>query len=229
MRKKNSVNVARRHLLTHCSALAASCVLWGGMTTLPCQAQTDQPQSRRILVVGDSISAEYGLTRGTGWVPLLQSKLTAHNFPVQVINASISGDTTAGGRSRLPALLARHQPALVILELGGNDALRGLDLRMSENNLEAMTEAAQRSGAQVLLLGMQVPPNYGNAYSLDFIQMFVRVAKKKKTALVPFLLKSVADTPNAAQLFQADRIHPNEAAQEQMLDNVWPHLLPLLK
>lgn len=183
----------------------------------------------KVLVVGDSLSAEYGLARGTGWVALMQAKLEALPRAVETINASISGDTTAGGRSRLPALLKRHRPTHVILELGGNDALRGLDLRMTEANLAAMAQASRQAGAKVTVVGMQVPPNYGSAYARDFSQVFVKVAKQHQAALVPFLLKNVADGEQAAQLFQADRIHPNEQAQALMLDNVWPVLLPQLK
>ncbi len=183
---------------------------------------------RRVLVVGDSLSAEYGLPRGTGWVSLLGQQLARQSPPVQLVNASISGDTTAGGRSRLPALLQQHRPTHVILELGGNDALRGLPLSMTQANLRAMAQAAKASGAKVMLVGMQVPPNYGRQYSEDFAALFGQVAGSEHLALVPFLLKGIADSPQAASLFQADRIHPNEGAQARMLDNVWPVLKPLL-
>jgi acyl-CoA thioesterase I len=184
-----------------------------------------------VLVVGDSLSAEYGLPRGSGWVALLQERLhqSARKPPVQVLNASISGDTTSGGRSRLPALLALHKPQLVVIELGGNDALRGLPLAMTEANLVAMTRAAKAAGARVLLLGMQVPPNYGRRYGEDFQALFARAAQAEKAALVPFLLKGVADDPARAEsMFQADRIHPNAQAHPLMLDNVWAVLKPLL-
>jgi acyl-CoA thioesterase-1 len=183
----------------------------------------------RLLVVGDSLSAEYGLARGTGWVALLQKRLLSEKSAVTVINASISGDTTSGGRSRLPGLLKQHQPQIVIIELGGNDALRGLPMNMTEENMMAMTQAAQKAGARVLLLGMQVPPNYGNAYRTAFEAMYVKVAKATQSPLVPFFLKGVADIDNALQFFQSDRIHPNESAHPIMLANVWQELRKLLK
>ena len=182
-----------------------------------------------ILVVGDSLSAEYGLKRGTGWVALLQARLAQRHPNATVINASISGDTTAGGRSRLPQLLAAHKPTLVILELGGNDALRGLPLDATRANLGAMAQAARESGAKVLIIGMEVPPNYGRQYAEQFSALFGTVAKAQGAALVPFLLEGVADGPDAARMFQADRIHPTEAAHPIMLNNVWPVLEPLLR
>lgn len=181
-----------------------------------------------ILVVGDSLSAEYGLPAGTGWVALLQQRLAAQKRPHRVVNASISGDTTAGGRSRLPAALRTHKPAIVILELGGNDALRGLPLASTRDNLQAMVKAAQAAGAKVLIAGMQVPPNYGAAYGREFAELFAQVAKPARAALVPFLLKGVADRPDAMDWFQPDRIHPLAKAHPQMLDNVWDALKPLL-
>ena len=186
-------------------------------------------QTDTILIVGDSLSAEYGLRRGTGWVPLLEKQLAAEKKAVKVINASISGDTTSGGQSRLATLLKTHKPSVVVIELGGNDALRGLPLDMTEANLAAMTQAAKKAGAKVLLLGMQVPPNYGGAYGATFSALFTKVAKAEKVAMVPFFLKGVADVPDASAQFQADRIHPNEQAQPKMLANVWPELKKLLK
>ncbi|MBA3595922.1 MAG: arylesterase [Methylibium sp.] len=210
-----------------CIKRAAAVGLWGCIAApLAAQAQTARPV---VLIVGDSLSAEYGLKRGSGWVALLEKKLGAEKIGATVVNASISGDTTAGGRSRLPALLAQHKPDVVVIELGGNDALRGLPLDMTERNLAEMTQASKAAGAEVLLLGMQVPPNYGRAYSDDFAALFASVAKDQGVALVPFLLKSVADVANAAELFQSDRIHPRESAQPLMLANVWPVLKPLLK
>ena len=182
-----------------------------------------------VLVVGDSLSAEYGLQRGSGWVALLEKKLAQEKIAATVVNASVSGDTTSGGRSRLAPLLAQHKPSVVIVELGGNDALRGLPLSMTERNLAEMARAAKASGAKVLLAGMQVPPNYGRQYNEDFAALFAKVAKAEGTALVPFLLKGVGDAPNATELFQAYRIHPKEAAHPIMLGNVWPVLKPLLK
>jgi acyl-CoA thioesterase-1 len=181
-----------------------------------------------ILVVGDSLSAEYGLARGTGWVALLEQRLAREKVAARVVNASVSGDTTSGGRSRLPALLAQHKPTHVVIELGGNDALRGLPLAMTRDNLTTMTRAAKAAGARVLLVGMQVPPNYGRQYADAFADLFGSVAKAEGAALVPFLLKGVADSAESESLFQADRIHPREAAHPLMLGNVWPVLRPLL-
>ena len=182
-----------------------------------------------ILVVGDSLSAEYGLKRGTGWVPLLEQRLASQKIAAKVVNASISGDTTSGGRSRLPALLQQHKPTHVVIELGGNDALRGLPLAMTEENLSQMADLARKAGARVLLVGMQVPPNYGSDYARRFSELFATVAKKHQAALVPFLLEGIADAPDPLRLFQADRIHPKEEAQPRMLDNVWPELKKILK
>ena len=181
-----------------------------------------------ILVVGDSLSAEYGLRRGTGWVALLEQQLNAAKHPHRVVNASISGDTTSGGRSRLPALLRQHQPAIVIIELGGNDALRGLPLNMTRDNLATMARQSREAGAQVLLLGMEMPPNYGARYGQEFREVYTTVAQEHKTALLPFFLKDVGDLADPTKLFQSDRIHPNEAAQPIMLGNVWPELKKLL-
>ena len=184
---------------------------------------------RVVLVVGDSLSAEYGLKRGTGWVPLLEQRLAAEKIAARVVNASISGDTTSGGRSRLGALLAQHKPSVVVIELGGNDALRGLPLAMTEDNLAQMAALARKAGAKVLLVGIQVPPNYGADYSDRFAGLFEKVAKAQGAAVLPFLLKGVSDGPDPTRLFQADRIHPTAAAQPRMLDNVWPELKKLLK
>lgn len=182
-----------------------------------------------ILVVGDSLSAEYGLKRGSGWVALLDKKLQTEQPGLTVVNASISGDTTAGGRSRLSGLLKKHRPRYVIIELGGNDALRGLPLKLTRDNLNVMTQAAQRAGAKVLLVGMQVPPNYGSAYASQFANLFLEVGKATQAGVVPFLLKGIADTADSTALFQADRIHPKEEAHPIMLANVWPELKKLLK
>ena len=181
-----------------------------------------------ILIVGDSLSAEYGLRRGTGWVALLQQRLHTEKALYRVVNASISGDTTSGGRSRLPALLKQHQPAVVVIELGGNDALRGLPLGMTRDNLARMAELSREAGAQVLLLGMEMPPNYGAKYGQEFRDIYTNVARAEKAALLPFFLKNVADLSDPTQLFQADRIHPNEEAQPILRDNVWPALKKLL-
>jgi acyl-CoA thioesterase-1 len=182
-----------------------------------------------VLVVGDSLTAEYGLRRGSGWVALLQQRLDSERVPGRMVNAGISADTTSGGRSRLPALLRQHQPAVVIIELGGNDALRGMPLSMTRDNLAAMARFSREAGARVLLVGMEVPPNYGTRYTQEFRQVFKTVAQAEKIALVPFLLAGVADLPDAtATLFQSDRIHPNEMAQPTLAANVWPALRELL-
>ncbi|CAM4071221.1 arylesterase [Roseateles saccharophilus] len=181
-----------------------------------------------ILVVGDSLSAEYGLKPGDGWVALLQKRLAEQKKPQRVVNASISGDTTAGGRSRLPAALRTHKPAIVVIELGGNDALRGLPLSSTRDNLTAMTKAAREAGAKLIVVGMQVPPNYGAAYGKEFAGLFEQVAREAHAGLVPFLLKGVAERPDVADWFQPDRIHPLAKAHPLMLDNVWQALKPLL-
>ncbi len=210
----------RRHFI---AALAAS--LFVGLSPAALQAQA---AGKPILVVGDSLSAEYGLKRGTGWVALLEKRLAANKLPGNVVNASISGDTTSGGRSRLPALLAQHKPSVVVIELGGNDALRGLPLQMTEDNLAQMTQAAQKAGAKVLLVGMQVPPNYGTDYANRFGGLFEKVGKAYKASVVPFFLKGVADGADPLRMFQRDRIHPAEEAHPLMLDNVWPELRKLV-
>lgn len=197
------------------------------MVTLACLASPALAASR-LLVVGDSLSAEYGLPRGTGWVALMATRIGQHKLPWEVVNASISGDTTAGGLARLPALLKAHTPGVVVIELGGNDALRGLPLAQTRQNLAAMARAARGTGARVLLVGMQLPPNYGRQYTEDFSRGFAQVAEAEKTALVPFLLRGVADRPDAEDWFQPDRIHPLAKAHPVMLDNVWPVLRPLL-
>ena len=184
-------------------------------------AQAATPAARKILVLGDSLSAEYGLVRGSGWVALLERQLAQEKVSAGVINASISGDTTSGGRSRLPVLLKQHRPSHVVIELGGNDALRGLPLDMTRDNLLAMTRDAKAAGAKVMVVGMQVPPNYGARYGQDFAALFASVAKAEGAALVPFLLAGVADGPQADQLFQPDRIHPKAEAHPKMLANVW--------
>lgn len=184
---------------------------------------------RKLLVVGDSLSAEYGIARGSGWVALLEGRVKQRAPAFDVINASVSGDTTSGGRSRLPALLAQHKPQIVIIELGGNDALRGLPLAMTQDNLTAMTRAAKATGARVLIAGMAMPPNYGRQYNEQFMALFGSVARAEGAALVPFLLAGVADASNAEELFQPDRIHPRAQAHPRMLDNVWPALEPLLR
>jgi acyl-CoA thioesterase I len=178
-----------------------------------------------VLVLGDSISAGYGLPAETGWTTLLQQRLVAEHYPHRVVNASISGDTTAGGRARLDALLAREHPAVTVIELGGNDGLRGGSLDALQANLVAMTAAAQKSGSRVLIVGLRLPPNYGPAYVRRFETIYADVARERKAALVPFLFEGFAED-NA--MFQPDRIHPVSAAQARLLDNVWRELKPLV-
>lgn len=179
-----------------------------------------------VLVVGDSVSAGYGLASGQGWVTLLSHRLADAKPSFQVVNASISGDTTAGGRARLPALLTQHKPAVVVIELGANDALRGGDLGAARTNLDGMITESRRAGAKVLLLGMKVPPNYGPAYVKRFEAVFADAASANKVPLVPFLFEGFGDD---LDLFQPDRIHPTAAAQSKILDNVWPALSAVLK
>jgi acyl-CoA thioesterase-1 len=179
-----------------------------------------------ILVFGDSLSAEYGLPRDPGWVKLLADRVTKQAAQYSVVNASISGETTSGGRTRLPQLLQQHRPSIVVLQLGANDGLRGLSLASMRENLAAMVQAGRSAGARVVLIGMRIPPNYGREYSERFAAVYTQVARDEKVALVPFLLDGFAEN---LDYFQADRIHPNERAQPRMLDTVWPQLAPLLR
>jgi acyl-CoA thioesterase I len=178
-----------------------------------------------IVVLGDSISAEYGLPRDTGWVALLRSKLPQEHFDYSVANSSISGDTTSGGLARLPAALNRIRPSIVIVELGANDALRGVPLATTEANLRSIIEKSQAANAKVLLVGMYVPPNYGPDYSQKFHGVYEQLSKEKRVPLVPFLLAGMENKP---EMFQADQIHPTPQAQPLLLNNVWPVLRPLL-
>ncbi|MAB98232.1 MAG: arylesterase [Pseudomonadaceae bacterium] len=178
-----------------------------------------------VLVVGDSISAAFGLDTRQGWVALLQERMAAEGFSEHVVNASISGDTTAGGASRLPTLLQEHKPKVVVVELGGNDGLRGLAPVQMQQNLSSMIEQSKQAGAEVLLLGMQLPPNYGKRYTTAFANVFSDLAREQQVALVPFLLEGVGGVP---RLMQADGIHPAAEAQSILLENVWPQLKPLL-
>ncbi len=183
-------------------------------------------KSSQILVVGDSISAGYGLSTGEGWVDLLTKKLGKEKIPAVVVNASISGDTTAGGLSRLPVLLAKHKPTHVVIELGGNDGLRGSPVATAKANLLKMAELSKASGAKVLIVGMQMPPNFGASYTAQFEAMYADVAKAVNAGLVPTLLGNIGTDLSK---FQADRIHPTAAAQPTLLDTVWPALVKLLK
>jgi acyl-CoA thioesterase I len=180
-----------------------------------------------ILVFGDSISAGYGLPRiEQGWVALLQARLKDQGYGYQAVNASVSGETTAGGLARLPRALTVHSPAIVILELGGNDGLRALSVAQLRDNLSRMVDLSIASGAKVLLLGMRIPPNYGPEYTAQFSQVYSDLAREKKLPFVPFLLSDIALSP---ALMQADGVHPNQLGQPTLLDNVWPALKPLLK
>ncbi len=181
--------------------------------------------SKVIVVLGDSLSAEYGLQRGEGWVQLMQQRMAAEKIQGTIVNASISGETTSGGRARLQGLLERHKPDVVVVELGGNDALRGLPLSSTRDNLLNMVKSAQAVKAKVLLVGMQIPPNYGGDYTRQFAAVFPAVARETGAALVPFMLKGVAEKP---ELFQSDRIHPAPAAHPIILDNIWPRIKPLI-
>lgn len=191
-----------------------------------CCVATALAAPQTILVYGDSLSAEYGLERGAGWAALLAARLKEKKLDYIVANASISGETTAGGASRIAAELARSKPAVVIVELGGNDGLRGLSLTATRANLEAIVLAARKAGARVLLCGMQLPPNYGREYTTRFRALYAELAAQHKVALVPFFLDGIGER---RELFQADGIHPVAAAQPRILDNVWVGLEALLK
>lgn len=187
--------------------------------------QPSQPNLPVMLVLGDSLSAEYGISRGEGWVSLLERQLNDKAPNWQVFNASISGETTAGGLSRLPDLLQQKKPQLVIIELGANDALRGLALSSSEKNLRTMVQLSRKAKAKVLLLGMRIPVNYGATYSKQFAAMYPAIASAEHVSVVPFFLKGVAEKP---ELFQADRLHPTAEAQSILLQNVLGKLRPML-
>jgi acyl-CoA thioesterase-1 len=209
-----------RGLVTAVAMMTACCA-----TAHAADAQAASQPKPAIVVLGDSLSAEYGLPRDTGWVNLLRDKLAKERFDYSVANSSISGDTTSGGRARLTAVLSRIKPAVVIVELGANDALRGVPLATTETNLRGIVDASQAAHAKVLLIGMYVPPNYGPDYTQKFHAVYERIAKDKNVPLVPFLLAGIADKP---AMFQADQIHPTVQAQPLLLDNVWPTLKPLL-
>jgi acyl-CoA thioesterase-1 len=191
-----------------------------------CDVHAQAEHAPTILVMGDSLSAGYGLKVESGWVALLRRRLADQGYEYRVVNASVSGETTGGARARLPRALELHRPAVVIIELGGNDGLRGLPIAQMATNLQAMVEAARKAHAKVLLLGMHIPPNYGPDYASQFHRTYVDLARRYQLPLVDFFLEGVALTP---QLLQADGIHPTAQAQPRLLDNVWPELLPLLK
>ncbi len=209
----------RPSLLARLRPLMAGLVLGAGLLALPAQAGT-------VLVWGDSLSAGFGLARGQGWVWLLEQKLASTKPTQNVVNGSVSGETTAGGLTRLPAALATHKPDVVILELGANDGLRGLSPQTMEKNLESMVDASQKAGARVLLVGMRMPPNYGPDYTRRYEEAFAGLARRRKLAFVPFLMEGFADKP---ELFQQDGIHPAPQAQGIMLDTVLKGLKPLLR
>lgn len=179
-----------------------------------------------LMVFGDSLSAAYGIDEEAGWVNLLANKLTNENWPVSVVNGSVSGETTTGGLARLPAMLDSYEPDLVILELGGNDGLRGLPVAVMRDNLQAMIELIQARNAEVLLAGIQIPPNYGPRYTEPFFAQFAELASANDLALVPFLIDGIPQQP---ELMQRDGIHPKAEAQSMIVDNVWPVLAPLLQ
>lgn len=188
-------------------------------------AQAADSRPPQLLVLGDSLSAAYGIPLQQGWVALLQDRLKQAGYPHQVVNASITGDTTGGGLARLPATLQDHHPALVVIELGGNDGLRGFSLDQMQANLERLVKLSRASGAEVLLLGVRLPANYGSAYDERFRQVYADVSERTQVPLVPFFLVGIAETRAG---MQADGIHPDVAAQPRILDNIWPALQPLL-
>ncbi|MGN6650118.1 arylesterase [Trinickia sp.] len=207
------------------AALAASGLFTlSSLTATPARsAESTRPV---IVVLGDSISAEYGLPRDTGWVELLRKRLAQERIDYSVANASISGDTTSGGRARMPELMQRLKPSVVIVELGANDALRGVPLSTTQDNLRTIIEQAQQGHAKVVLVGMYVPSNYGPAYTQRFHAMYDTIAHNMNVRLVPFLLAGIENRP---EMFQSDQMHPTQEAQPVLLDNVWPVLAPLLQ
>ena len=185
-----------------------------------------QAANDKLLIVGDSLSAAYGIPVEQGWVAKLSERIDGTRYMVEVVNASVSGDTTANGLTKLPALLSEYQPAVVIIELGGNDGLRGLSIKKMKQNLTEMTELATTAGAQVILTGMQIPSNYGAAYTKMFTKTYTDVASQTDALLVPFLLQGLE---SGLEWFQSDGVHPNANAQPIMLDNVWEVLEPVLE
>lgn len=192
------------------------------------KASQGDTSGKVVLIVGDSLSAEYGLTRGTGWVSLMSQQAAKESVKVKFVNASISGDTSSGGVSRLPQLLSAHKPHLLVVELGGNDALRGLSMNMTQQNLITMAREGKKSGAKVLIVGMQVPPNYGANYTQQMAQTYQKVSQETGAELNNQFLKGIADDPNPLRWFQPDRIHPNEGAQSLMMKNIWPQMKKML-
>ncbi len=201
-------------------------VIVTALVALPASAKLIKPATQSIIVFGDSLSAGYGIRQNQGWAALLQARLNQQKLPFQVVNASISGETTSGGLARFADALKTHKPNIVILELGANDGLRGLPVKEMQANLSQMITQAKAAKAKVLLIGMKIPPNYGQKYSRDFSASYVLLAKQHKINLVPFLLEGVAGKPS---LIQDDGLHPVAAAQPALLDNVWLQLRNLLK
>jgi acyl-CoA thioesterase-1 len=208
------------------AALAAALLAAAALLNPALAASAQKPGKPVIVVLGDSISAEYGLPRDTGWVALLRQRLADQRIDYSVANASISGDTTSGGRARMPELMERLKPSIVIVELGANDALRGVPLSITEDNLRTIIEQAQQGHAKVVLVGMYVPPNYGLAYTQKFHGIYGTLSHELRVPLVPFLLAGIENKPD---MFQADQIHPTQQAQPVLLNNVWPALKPLLR
>ena len=202
--------------------------LWASAQSPSAYAKSIASPEKIVLIVGDSLSAEYGIARGKGWVQLMSEQAAKEMVKVRIVNASISGDTSSGGVSRLPQLLQIHKPQLLILELGGNDALRGLSMRMTEQNLSSMAKEAKKTGAKVMIVAMQIPPNYGANYAQQIAQAYQSVAKETGAELNSSFLKGIADDADPLKWFQPDRIHPNEAAQSTMMKNIWPQLKRML-
>jgi len=200
--------------------LVLFCLLWLNHSIAMASAAPN-----KVLIVGDSISAAYGIEVEKGWVSLLASKITQENLPYQVINASISGDMTSNGLNRLPKLLKSHNPDVVVIELGGNDGLRGLPINVIRNNLQRLVELSKESEARVLLAGMRIPPNYGARYAEAFHQIYREIADEHEIELIPFLLEGIGDN---ARLMQSDGIHPTADAQPLIVRLVWPRIKPLL-
>jgi acyl-CoA thioesterase-1 len=222
-----------KSLIIRLSALFSQTLSHFGKTAIVCillsagfSAATWAAQPSTLLVFGDSLSASYGLRETQGWVNLLEIKINESNLNIKVVNGSVSGETSTGGLARLPAMLENYNPDVVILELGGNDGLRGLPLSALEQNLRIMVEMISQSGAKTLLTGIQIPPNYGPRYTKPFFEIYNNIASSQKLALVPFLIDGIPQQP---ELMQADGIHPKAEAQYLILENVWPYLEPLLR
>lgn len=208
--------------LSHFALTAIVCIL----LSVGFSSATWAAQPSTLLVFGDSLSAAYGLKEAQGWVNLLEIQIDENNLNFKVVNGSVSGETSTGGLARLPAMLENYNPDVVILELGGNDGLRGLPLSALEQNLRIMVELISQSGAKTLLTGIQIPPNYGPRYTKPFFEIYGNIASSQELALVPFLIDGI---PQQAELMQADGIHPKAEAQHLILENVWPYLEPLLR